>query len=328
MELVRSNWYSSPDAVSWYSERQGKPVRRIRIEVDSRKSEIEFLEYRFGDTLNLLPVGPYYSISLSSDIVKELLELEHCLKGNGVTSAYLPTVSTTEINNVLTKQLCSLYSARGDSYYIDLSLNAEELLSRVSKRKRIDAKNWESAGSFFFADSKDKKQFISLYKSFAKAKGFRDSAVVKTCDLERLLDMPSIFVTGVRVRGNIERMHLIGLSDDRSNADYLYVASTKSGCELGTQLMWFDILSLKRMGGLIYHLGGGVSKGDGVEIFKQRMGGIKLLNGGLRLVVDKERFEFYTRNTPDNNFFPPYLQSEIYSRQWQSARELSTNITI
>ena len=313
MELVRSNWYSSPDAISWYSEKQGKPIYRIKIDVESRESEIVFLEYRFGDTLNLLPIGPYYSINLSSDAVKGILELENCLKGNGVTSAYLPTVRPTEINNVPTNRLHGLYSARGDSYYIDLRLSAEELLGRISKRKRIDAKNWMSKGSFFIADNKDKKEFISLYKCFAKTKGFKDSSVVKTCDLERLLDMPSVVVTGVRVGGNIERMHLIGLSDDRSNADYLYVASTTSGCQLGTQLIWFDILCLKSMGSLIYHLGGGVSKGDGVEIFKQRMGGIKLLNGGLRLVLDEKRFNFYTRSIPDTKFFPPYLQSEIHS---------------
>ena len=65
---------------------------------------------------------------------------------------------------------------------------------------------------------------------------------------------------------------------------FVFAASTKNGYKLGAQLIWNEIKYLKSMSYHTYHLGGGISRGDGLEMFKRNMGGITLFNGGIKFL--------------------------------------------
>jgi len=93
------------------------------------------------------------------------------------------------------------------------------------------------------------------------------------------------------------------------HAEYHLNASTEIGRELAAWLIWNATARLRERGVTTLNLGGGVTKGDGLYMFKRRFGGVPRDLKALRQVYDRAKYDELCRRvnaSPTARWFPAY----------------------
>ena len=304
-------WFHHPNVISFYSSIRQRELIAVNYMSDGKHEVAHLLNYPYKCSTNLLPVNAYASININPSNLSKVFHLREALSEASVTAAFLPTISHLDPCNFLPCDLLSCYVKRNDSFFIDLTLSEDSLLKNISNRNRSAIKRISDSISFFSLNASEINTFADLYLSFISTLNTSPQAVYSREQLITLAKTCPVTITGLNVNGNTEIMHLIGLDHQRS-AEFFLAAATTKGRSLGTQLLWLEALYLKSLSYSKFHLGGGIMPGDGVEHFKTRMGGLRLYNGGLKLILDPKSYYLHLGTSSfASSFFPPYLESTI-----------------
>jgi len=305
------SWFLNPNVISFYSSIRQRELFTVNYMSGGVHELAYFLNYPYEHSCNLLPVNAYASISIRTCNISSIYHIREVLSKASVTAAFLPTISALDPFDFLPCDLLSCYVKRNDSFSLDLTLSEHSLLKNISNRNRSAIKKSSDSVSFFSSDASEIDIFITLYLHFVSRLQTSPQAIYSREELRTLAKTCPVTITGLKVGGHIEIMHLIGLNHHNS-AEFFLAAATTKGRSLGTQLIWLDALHLKSLSYSKFHLGGGIRPGDGVEQFKSRMGGSRIYNGGLKLILDPKSYSLNLDTcSAASSFFPPYLAQQI-----------------
>ena len=314
------NWYNLEQISMIFSKSKNKELVFLFTDLKKELNNPKFLNYEFNKTINYLPVNSYSSFNVSNeDSIKILDNLIKEIFFKNITTLYLPLISKLDLKNFLPSRFQDIYSERLNSYYIDLNKTENQLKMNINKRKRKNTEINKSIYEFNIATKKETEYFCELYNKFMISVNANRSQFMSKYFMKEILKLENNFLFCLKISNKIQLMHLIGFNKKKDTADFVFAASTNEGYSYGYLMLWNEIIYLKSLGFKTFYLGGGVSKNDGIDKFKKRMGGEVLHNGGLRIVVDPKKYlkEFnkYSSKKKDTEFFPIYLKDKILTKK-------------
>lgn len=312
------NWYNTNEILKIYSKFKNKEL----VSLNQSKENIfnlKFLEYRFNETTNYLPVNSYSSFNIiSSSSIDKLEKIIEEISLKNITTLYLPLISKFNLKEAFPNKLKDIFSERLNSYYIDLKNTEDQLKKNISKRNRKNTELSKSFYEFNIATKEEENYFLELYSNFMSSVGANNSQFINSFFMKEILKLDNNFLFCLKVNKEIQLMHLIGINQKNDNADFVFAASKNNGHSYGYLMLWNEIIFLKSLGFKTFFLGGGVRKNDGIDNFKKKLGGEVLYNGGLKLVVDQKNYLKEINNFPTSNenssFFPFYLKDQIFKK--------------
>lgn len=172
----------------------------------------------------------------------------------------------------------------------DLRATPDQLLAAMSSKHRQLLRKWLREDPDVTWDQEElRARFSDLYGQFldrtAVGAVYRYSGVA----LERLLRAPGAFMVGVRSpQGQVEAITLFLFNGDQGES--FLNAATPEGRRHSRGLYWLGALRLRELGVAVLNLGGGVSGGDALSEFKQRLGARIAATLALRQVFDPVRY--------------------------------------
>ena len=312
------NWYNTDEILKIYSKFKNKEL----VSLNQSKENIfnlKFLEYRFNETTNYLPVNSYSSLNIiSSSSIDKLEKIIEEISLKNITTLYLPLISKFNLKEALPNKLKDIFSERLNSYYIDLKNTEDQLKKNISKKNRKSTELSKSFYEFNIATKEEENYFLELYSNFMSSVGANNSQFINSFFMKEILKLDNNFLFCLKVNKEIQLMHLIGINQKNDNADFVFAASKNNGHSYGYLMLWNEIIFLKSLGFKTFFLGGGVRKNDGIDNFKKKLGGEVLYNGGLKLVADQKNYLKEINNFPTSNenssFFPFYLKDQIFKK--------------
>ena len=304
------SWYQLSRIRGIYSKLESCELLNLKNE----NFDLGLLVKEFKTSKNVIPMPNYDTINISKpNEIENILSLVSS-KLSSKTTALIPFQINEEFNNELMLEYGDKLILRNDSFYIDCSQSLESLVGGVSKRKRSRARKYNEKGiDFKINDPEALSRFYEDYFFTADYLGFKKSSLMDVKSIDELLALEQTCVISASLDGNIVLSHLVGLNADKKNAEFVFAAySSKSSNSLSFELVWFTINYLKLLGVRSYHLGGGVTPGDGLENFKRQFGGVRVRNFCIPIVLNRE---IYSRcllqagiSSPDHSYFPAYLK--------------------
>ena len=307
---IANNWYNDREVAKIFAKERGR-----KLIYSKSTNQPFFLEYKFNNTINYLPINPYGSVLISkNNFPIEIKELEDFTSKLNITALFLPVISLSDPNNYLPLKYKEIYTPRLDSYFINLEEDVDTLLRNICKRKRGLIKKNIISQFFSIANDIEIKDFYSLYYESMKNKNAMSFNILSKKAIESFIKLENTLVFKIKIENNIELMHLIGLNKQRNHAEFICAAATNNGYKFGYEMIWNEILFLKSLGVNHFHLGGGITSNDGVSEFKKRIGGNNLYNGGFKFIINKQDYdkEYFENKYYLKNFFPIYLRDQIF----------------
>jgi len=125
--------------------------------------------------------------------------------------------------------------------------------------------------------------------------------------LDRWTLDPSSIVLGASVANSVEAVSVFSVAGDA--AEYHINACSERGRGFAAWLIWNAIVRLKANGVRTLHLGGGVTRGDGLDQFKRRFRGTPKTLRAVRQIYDRPRYLELCRLAnvpPTHHWFPAY----------------------
>lgn len=157
-------------------------------------------------------------------------------------------------------------------YSIDLKQSEEARWGRVSKRKRLQLRQWLQSVTPVTDQRALAAAFAELYPPFAKRRQMAEPYQFSSGQAAELGGLAETLLVGVESHlGKISCVALMGAKQDCG--DYLFMASTPEGDEHGAGVLWLGLQALAERGISVCNLGGGIREGDGVSEMKRRLGG-------------------------------------------------------
>lgn len=301
---------------------KNRTLREIKSEIYGQKlkifknkvNDISFFEVKFKGSKNFIPLPGYDTIKIKtpSEIYHhlELLSVEL----SPFTTALVPfQMSSHKKEELLATENLHNIIFRNNSYFINCKLSKRELLNNMRTRKRDYVLSFKEEDIYFSVCKEELKEKIFDYYSFtANFLKLSDNHVLNNDQLNRLLDRDDTLLFGLGEKNHIEIIHMIG-ADLNSGHAYFYISAFNSAIarSYSLRLFWESFNFLKLMGISNYHLGGGISPGDGLERFKKEMGGDEYINFCMPLIQDKKLYnELYHQTSTTQKelgVFPAYL---------------------
>ena len=198
-----------------------------------------------------------------------------------------------------------------DLYVLDLQLSEGELLSRFSRNRLRELRQWERSGGRIITDTERLLEFVLReHAEFYRSRGA--SAVYRfSPESWRLLaEMPNVRLFGASLHDRINAVTMFAYTP--TIGEHLFNVSVGSpGRQASTPLLWHGALELRALGVPLLNLGGGIRADDGVAQFKQRFGARALPLHNARQVYDAVIFEQLCRDAgveplDRTGYFPPY----------------------
>ena len=310
------NWYSDFQVAKLFAKEKRKELFVLSEKYNEINKPI-FLKYIYNNTKNYLPVNSYSSFLIDRNSSFDIFhKIEEDLKKENATTAYIPIISPEDPLLILPSEYSKMYSNRLNSFYINLGNDLDILRKNISARKRsyINLKKFKA--EFRVAEEKEKEYFYPLYKTFMESIDADKKNILSKKVIKDLINLKNNIIFLLSIKNKVILMHLIGTNPKNKNADFVLSASTKEGYSMGYTMIWNEICFLKSIGYKKFYLGGGIKRNDGVENFKKKIGGEKLYNGGIKLVLNKINYEKEFDNflgIKENSFFPIYLRNQVLS---------------
>ncbi len=172
----------------------------------------------------------------------------------------------------------------------DLRPEPAQLLGGMSSKHRQLLHKWQRETPGLCWDAAQVlPHFCRLYADFLKAHPIAPVYAYGECELRALLQAPGAVLVGARgPDGQIEAAMLYLHANGR--AESFLSASSDAGRQHSRGLYWGGALRLRELGVHTLNLGGGITAGDGLSEFKQRLGARLAPTLALRQVFDADRF--------------------------------------
>lgn len=311
---MRLSWFELKQISDLFSSRLTRPCQHFSGLYEYTDATLPLVRYDYSGTKNFLPSYGYPSLleGIDADTFRTVLESK--LKELSVTAAFVPVQVEAGTAN------CQIVSGWGDfasrlpSYCIDLRLSLDDLRRKVSRRRRSKLETKPDSDVEFSTNKKELLGFfldhyprtmarLSAHKRFSFSRQF----------LTELGELHSCTLLGVRQQGTLGLVLAFGTRG--KHAEFVFSASSEQGRSLATHGLWHAIKLFKQRGAESLHLGGGMAAKDGLDDFKRQFGGQHLVNGGLKLIIDRHRYQqVCEKNLIDaasTSFFPAYLHDQI-----------------
>ena len=302
MELI-NNWYVDELIAIIFANHYKRKIFNLPLSHNNNE-KLPLFKYENGKTLNLLPsfgYGMLYAENFEISMLNDYLKI---FKENNVTAVYLPFQSKNKFND-------QLLSERLPSYLINLNNSIPTLYKNISKRRRTKL-NLNKNSEFVIDTNELYDRFPLMYQHNMLKLNIKKQFLLDTNIIKKICKHNNSKLIGIKIKGTLEIIHLLGLSNDENRAEFIFSASTDTGRNYSSLIIWETIKYLSDWGFREYHLGGGIKKDDGLDEFKRQFGGEKIYNYGIKIVCDEESFKNQCQisNSYSNktNFFPPYLQ--------------------
>jgi hypothetical protein len=310
----RSSWFESDDVTTLYADFYSKEIHRSV----NPKYPIPLFVYPHGHTLNYLPAYGYPSAFPYDDVDTILAALKSELEQQHGTAAFIPIqgVAGGGLHCELDKR--NDYVQRLPSYCVDLTQPLTDLRRGVSRRRRSKLLPKEGDNVSFVDDKGELVEaFLRHYQSAMMRLSASGRFVFDEHCLRRLCALDSVDLIGVSLNGEVELVLLHGINE--GHVDFVLSGASSKGQPLATFALWHSIERYIARGLTSFHLGGGITPGDGLDDFKRQFGGTQLFNGGVRLLLDADAYDAQCKLAAiipaDTPFFPAYLRSEVLGVQ-------------
>lgn len=307
--ISADSWFHTPEAATLFAQSQRTDLEWVTLAQGVMPLPMLVLEA--GGRKNLIPSYGYAGVRLDVNHPVDLDTFKLPLQRSGATAVFFALQETglEQFGNDPS------YVARLPSYEMDLRLSEAELRSNVSKRRRSKlVPKIDQPISFCDNDKERLLPFFLEYYTDAMARLNACGRFVFDHDiLTALCMLPSTDMIGVLIEDKIELVMLHGHVNGR--AEFIFSGTSEAGRNLASIALWHSALWYQSNGMTHFHLGGGMKVGDGLDDFKRQLGGTRLLNGGLKYVLEPELYaELCARMTQEereSGFFPPYLRRAI-----------------
>ncbi|MDB0016196.1 hypothetical protein N9E28_01455 [Alphaproteobacteria bacterium] len=303
------NWFKQPIVREIRKEVQGAELFIIKTDL----FDIALSSLCYYETSNLVPLPNYDTLRVNS--VETLRSYQDLITASAdkFTSLLIPfqTIADAQFNRFHFGG--KSFVMRNDSFELNLTNTVSKLTEAINRRKRAKIKKIDSSGLNFEFDSKLAFDcFYEYYLNSACALGLKPRDILSESQIFRLLHAKGTHLISASAGREILLIHLIGMDSAQKRAEFvLSVFGSGEGRNCACELLWNTVITLKQAGVEGYHLGGGIKKGDGLEIFKQQFGGVRYHNFCNIVVNQQQSYLKYADAMPPPGefpgFFPPYL---------------------
>jgi hypothetical protein len=174
-------------------------------------------------------------------------------------------------------------------YILDLRLGVDELLRRVSQKRRRAIKGWRESGCTFVTDRERLAEFIiQNHEPFMRRVRASAASVMSPATLRLLCASTNVNVIGVEVRGAIVAIHASGRTPWDSES--LVFLALPEGREYMTALYWEAVERHAAEGIPTLNLGGGVQRDDSIAFAKKLYGAQPYEFRSLREVYNMDEY--------------------------------------
>lgn len=279
--------------------------------------DISLFEVEYLNSVNYIPLPGYDTISVTTvrEINPHLLSIESNL--TPFTTALIPfQIPASKKGEILNFETAEKIIFRNSSYVIDCEHDNDTLLANMNNRKRQYISNFKKSKSELIScKRKLQKIFFDFYSFTVSFLSFSEKQIWSKSQINRLLERDDTLLLGLATNGTVQMIHMIGVDNISRQASFcfsVYGSETARGHSL--KLFWESFAFLRNLGVSQYHLGGGVSPGDGVERFKKELGAKKHINFCIPLIQDKDLYtKLYDSCKPAQRVlgkFPAYLTNQ------------------
>jgi hypothetical protein len=195
-------------------------------------------------------------------------------------------------------------------YFLDLSLEAEELLRRCSEKRRLFIRKWEKKGIAIVTDRRQLTRFaLDNYQGFFGRKRAGPSYNIRPVTIQFLLSLENVLTIGAVREGRIEAFHLSSYTPYAAESFFYFdMPGAESRC---ISLIWEAAKRLGDIGIGAFSLGGGLEDGDAIDEFKRRFGAERRPLRALKQVIQPETYARLCAGVgvdPDDRkgYFPAY----------------------
>lgn len=195
-------------------------------------------------------------------------------------------------------------------YFLDLTLETEELLRRCSEKRRLFIRKWEARGISIVTDRPRLARFvIDRYQDFFRRKNAGGAYNFSPATFEFLLSLPNVLAIGAARGEDIEAFHLTTYTRYAGESLFYFdIQGAESRC---ISLIWEAAKRLRNLGISAFSLGGGLADGDTFDEFKRRFGGERRPLRALKQVIRSDIYselcgEFRPEPSGYIGYFPEY----------------------
>jgi hypothetical protein len=197
--------------------------------------------------------------------------------------------------------------SRGAVHVLDLTLDAQELLRRVTPGNRRRLRDLPGlAGDIDEGSVAMRSFFIDTYPKFMRDRGAAAVYDLSSDTLEALCSLSQGTIVGL-TRDDPSAAALFTWTD--SGAEWNFGVRRAEQAHSLLPLVWTMVLRLKAAGRPWINLGGGIREGDGVEIFKEQLGGSRRPIVALRRIHRPDAYARLCRiagSSGATEYFPAY----------------------
>ena len=197
----------------------------------------------------------------------------------------------------------------GTTYVLDLSQSPDDLLARMSSRRRAELRRWSPTAADLTSDPDEVDSFLAATAdAFFDARAAAPVYRLTNDTWSRLLRAPSVWCTAVREHGTVVAASIFG--ESCGLVDYLFGISAPGASKYSAPLIWEAVNHFGAAQATTLNLGGGITAGDGVAEFKRRFGPDELPLTSGRFIHRVDTFRDLCRRAgadeDSSGFFPPY----------------------
>lgn len=230
----------------------------------------------------------------------------------GAISAYVqlsPFLSPARWRNLF-PELSDFLQPAQDCWCWDLRPDPDTLLAGMSSKHRQLLRKWLREEAHVEWDQRVLLgHFNRIYAEFLERQAIASIYHYGDSPLALIASAPGSLMVGARnAQGEIEAVTLFLHAG--TTADSFLNAATPAGRRHSRGLYWLGMLRLRELGVQVLNLGGGISPGDGLSDFKDRLGAARSPTLALKQVFDRDRFVSACAamgvTADETGYFPPW----------------------
>lgn len=196
-------------------------------------------------------------------------------------------------------------------YLIDLREELSDIFQNMHENHRYEIRRSLKCKNIKFIKNKDitEKAFYELYYQTLLRTNANKTYHFSKKTLSSLIESNFSQLFGLSINGEVEACTLI--LNHQNTSEYFLNASSEKGRLHSRMLLWKIIEILKRDGGQLLNLGGGIKEKDSLDSFKRKFGGKSERIPVFKKVFDTKNYNFLCKNfvndiDSSSNTFPPY----------------------
>jgi hypothetical protein len=202
--------------------------------------------------------------------------------------------------------------SQGMIQILDISPDTDTILTKMSKKRRKQFRNWESTLKSLTVNRGDIQSFfIAHYDDFLDRKEADSYYYLSQEAIKAFFQAENSVVVGAAEDGKLIAASYFGYTEYLSDA--LFTLSLPGKNHYSAELIWYAVLELKQQGVPLLNMGGG---DGGIAEFKRRFGAYKTDRFSLKEIYDTSEYRRITRQNSiglnnKKGFFPAYRIKQV-----------------